>query len=336
MESYRRLCLRLGAAMLCHFVLINAVMVTVLSLVDALSYDLDYRTYNLIYQLLYAALYLASFMLPVAFFRVLDHDEPPQPMGMAPTLTWRTVPMIFAVLGVNLPCAYLNSLFMELLESMGIENLLNYAESEIYYPEDYVLLHLTLALVPAFCEEFLFRGLICGRLLPYGKTVAIVGSAVLFGLMHGNLGQLFYTTMAGIMLGWCYAETRSIWPGVLAHMLNNLTGFLSEYWYSALPTGRAWVYDNLLSAAILFAGLGSVVWLLAAVERMWIRLSSALAIPGRCQTGRLPVSLPMSACVRGFFRPTMVIYFVVSLASILAVLGIGLLLGIFSIWGALG
>ena len=336
MESYRRLCLRLGAAMLCHFVLINAVMVTVLSLFDALSYDLDYRTYNLIYQLLYAALYLASFMLPVAFFRVLDRDEPSQPMGMAPILTWRTVPMIFAVLGVNLPCAYLNSLFMELLESMGIKNLLNYAETEIYYPEDYVLLHLTLALVPAFCEEFLFRGLICGRLLPYGKTVAIVGSAVLFGLMHGNLGQLFYTTMAGIMLGWCYAETRSIWPGVLAHMLNNLTSFLSEYWYSAFPTGQAWVYDNLLSAAILFAGLGSLVWLLTArgkdADTPVLGLGNTRPLPDRPAA----VSLPISACVRGFFRPTMVIYFVVSLVGILAVLGIGLLLGIFGIWGALG
>lgn len=96
------------------------------------------------------------------------------------------------------------------------------------------------------------------------------------------------------------------------------------------------MYDNLLSAAILFAGLGSLVWLLTArgkdADTPVLGLGNTRPLPDRPAA----VSLPISACVRGFFRPTMVIYFVVSLVGILAVLGIGLLLGIFGIWGALG
>lgn len=321
-QSYRRLCMRLGAAMLCHHVLINTVMSSVIVALEFTRLGLDDRTYNLIYQITYAALYLACFMLPVAFFRILDRDTGPHPsMGMAPTMTWRTVPLIFAVLGVNIPCAYLNNAFMELLESMGIENILNYAEMPIVYPEDYVLLHMTLALVPAFCEEFLFRGLICGRLLPYGRAVAILGSAVLFGLMHGNLGQLFYTTMAGVLLGWCYAETRSIWPGVIAHMLNNLTGFAAESWYQSLPETRAALYDSLLCAALVFVGMICLVWLIRTRRR------DDAPLLGLGNTRPLPeepaAALPMRACVRGFFRPTMVVYFVLAVGGILLYLAVG-------------
>lgn len=330
-HRYRQLCMRLGAAMLCHHVLINTVMSCVIVALEFATLGLDDRTYNLVYQLTYAALYLASFMLPVAFFRILDRGEPQAPMGMAPALTWRAVPLVFAVLGVNIPCAYLNSRFMELLEAMGIGNLLNYVETPLVYPEDYVLLHLTLALVPAFCEEFLFRGLICGRLLPYGKTVAIVGSAVLFGLMHGNLGQLFYTTMAGVLLGWCYAETRSIWPGVIAHMLNNLTGFVTESWYANLPEARAMLYDNILCAAVVLVGMVCLVWLLCTRRR------DDAPLLGLGNTRPLPdaptVPMPMAACVRGFFRPTMVVYFVLAVGGILLYLGLGVMMTWFESMG---
>ncbi len=325
-HTYRRLCMRLGAAMLCHYALINVVMSTVIVAMEFATLTLDDRTYNLVYELVYAALYLASFMLPVAFFRILDRGEPQPGMGMSPTLTWRAVPLIFAVLGVNIPCAYLNSAFMTLLEELGIENILNYAELPIVYPEDYVLLHMTLALVPAFCEEFLFRGLICARLLPYGKTVAIVGSAVLFGLMHGNLGQLFYTTMAGILLGWCYAETRSIWPGVIAHMLNNLTGFVAEHWYQTLPEARAMLYDAILCAGIVLVGMLCLIGLIAARRRDDAPL---LGLGNTRPLGdAAAAALPLGACVRGFFRPTMVVYFVLSVGGILLYLALGVLLGV--------
>ena len=48
-----------------------------------------------------------------------------------------------------------------------------------------LLLALLLAFcsVPALCEEFLFRGCILSNLLPYGKTTAILASAVLFSMI---------------------------------------------------------------------------------------------------------------------------------------------------------
>ena len=323
-RTYRRLCARLGAAMLCHHVLINVLVSGVLIGLEFASLGMDDRTYNLVYELVYAALYLTAFMLPVAFFALLDRGETRCGMGMAPSLTWRAVPMIFAVLGVNIPCAYLNGLFMQALEAIGISDLLGYVEMPLVYPEDYVLLHMSLALVPAFCEEFLFRGLICRRLMPYGRAVAVLGSAVLFGLMHGNLGQLFYTTMAGVMLGWCFVETGSIWPGVIAHMLNNLTGFVAESWYQNLPEARAVLYDGLLSAGIVLVGMVCLVYLFARRRNVRPRmgLGSTCPLPDTPDT-----ALPMGVAIRGFFRPTMVVYFVLALGGILLYLGLGAMMG---------
>ncbi|MBE6575994.1 MAG: CPBP family intramembrane metalloprotease [Ruminococcaceae bacterium] len=323
MAAYRRLCSRLGLTMLFHMLLMNAVYPAVVFIYELIAGGWEYRVYSIGYSLLSAALYLLCFMLPVLFFRILARGEAPVSMGMEPAMPPRTVAMVAAVLGVNLACAYCNSIFMQMLDSLGIGNVLDYIPmSSFIYPEDIVFLHLSLALVPAFCEEFLFRGLICARLMPYGKTAAIVGSAVLFGLMHGNLGQLFYTTVAGIMLGWCFVETRSIWPGVIAHMLNNLMGVLSEYWYTFLPVEKASAVDFFSTAGIFLMALPALIWLVAARER-------EKPILGLGNTRPLDVGavslLPAGEGVRGFFRPSMTVYFVLAIGGILLYMLLGTL-----------
>lgn len=321
MASYRRLCSRLGLTMLFHLLLMNAVYPGVIFLYKVIAHGWDYRAFNIGYSLLSALLYLLCFMLPVLFFRILARGEAPVSMGMEPAIPLRSGAMVAAMLGINMACAYCNGLYMQLLESLGIGNVLDYISVPAFtYPEDLVFLHLSLALVPAFCEEFLFRGLICARLLPYGKTVAIVGSAVLFGLMHGNLGQLFYTTVAGIMLGWCFVETRSIWPGVIAHMLNNLTGVLSSYWYEFLPAEKAAALDFFVTAGLFMIGIPALIWLVATRGRE----TPVLGL-GNTRQPEEGAVYPLLAGegVRGFFRPAMTVYVVLSIAGILLYLLLG-------------
>jgi membrane protease YdiL (CAAX protease family) len=75
-------------------------------------------------------------------------------------------------------------------------------------------------LAPVF-EEILFRGLILRQLEPYGKKFAILASAFLFGMFHGNLVQTPYAFVAGLVLGYVAIEYNVIWAMVL-HMINNL------------------------------------------------------------------------------------------------------------------
>lgn len=70
-------------------------------------------------------------------------------------------------------------------------------------------------------EELLCRGLVQRTLLPYGKKLAILGSAFLFGMMHGNIVQTPFAFAAGLVLGYVAAEYSIAWAMVL-HLVNNM------------------------------------------------------------------------------------------------------------------
>lgn len=77
------------------------------------------------------------------------------------------------------------------------------------------------ALLAPLSEEILFRGYVLRSLRPYGSRFAIVGSAVLFALFHGNLLQGPYALLAGLILGYLACE-YSLWWAIGAHVFNNL------------------------------------------------------------------------------------------------------------------
>lgn len=82
-------------------------------------------------------------------------------------------------------------------------------------------LALTVTLVP-FVEELLFRGAGYSLLFArYGKGVAIVGTAVLFGLLHGLIFALPLLVAFGLGLAWIRSRTGSVYPTVLLHGLFN-------------------------------------------------------------------------------------------------------------------
>lgn len=77
------------------------------------------------------------------------------------------------------------------------------------------------SILAPIAEEFLFRGYVLRFLRPYGKRFAIFGSAVLFGLFHGNLLQTPYAILMGLILGYVTVEYSIFWS-IGLHMFNNL------------------------------------------------------------------------------------------------------------------
>ena len=54
--------------------------------------------------------------------------------------------------------------------------------------------------------------------------VAIVCSALYFGLMHGQIIQIGYAFVAGIMLGIIYYSTKNLVMSIIAHAVFNIFG----------------------------------------------------------------------------------------------------------------
>lgn len=73
-------------------------------------------------------------------------------------------------------------------------------------------------------EEIMFRGILLPRLLPFGEGFAILTSALLFGLFHGNFSQFFYAFAIGLIFGLVICRTGKLRYTVILHVLLNFFG----------------------------------------------------------------------------------------------------------------
>lgn len=81
-------------------------------------------------------------------------------------------------------------------------------------------LGLLAAVVAPVLEELLFRGFLIEALLPRaGPAAAVVASSILFAAFHGE--ALLPLTAKGLVLGWIFLRTRSLFVPILAHATNN-------------------------------------------------------------------------------------------------------------------
>lgn len=91
--------------------------------------------------------------------------------------------------------------------------------------------YLAVGVLAPVAEEMIFRGAILRRLLDtMGKRrewAAITATALLFAVVHGNMAQGINAFVLGLLLGWMYARTRSLVPGVAMHLTNNTISFIS-------------------------------------------------------------------------------------------------------------
>jgi membrane protease YdiL (CAAX protease family) len=84
------------------------------------------------------------------------------------------------------------------------------------------------ALVAPVCEEVFFRGFLLpgiARSMPI--WAAIVVSSLLFGVAHADLGSLIPLVAIGLLLGVVRWKTRSLWPSIFLHTLNNTAALLA-------------------------------------------------------------------------------------------------------------
>jgi membrane protease YdiL (CAAX protease family) len=80
-----------------------------------------------------------------------------------------------------------------------------------------------IALVPAICEELFFRGMVFKFAQSLFKKwwLSVLISAFLFAIFHTSISELVPIFLAGLVLGWVYYITSSIWMNILLHLLFN-------------------------------------------------------------------------------------------------------------------
>lgn len=146
----------------------------------------------------------------------------------------------------------------------------------------FVIATLLIAVIPAFAEEFVFRGVMFGNYKKSRMLPAIFMSAFLFGCMHMNFNQFLYAFMLGIYLAFLVEATGSILSSMLAHFVINFTSVIMSFALNHMQNAVAQLGDmaaleeqmmaqsgNFLNtmdqSSLLMLVVGVIFWLVIAV-----------------------------------------------------------------------
>lgn len=168
--------------------------------------------------------------VPVLLFSALNHKKPKDTLKsfgikkVSSSIVWISILLGLILYLVN---SYIANLFYNILAILGFDPSVNYLS--IGYGnliKDFILT----AILPGFCEELLHRGLLLNTYKNEGRTrTGLVISSLLFGLMHLNIGQFFYATILGFLMGIVAISAESIIPSMIIHFMNNALNVYMSY-----------------------------------------------------------------------------------------------------------
>lgn len=144
-----------------------------------------------------------------------------------------TVLLIFAIQPTIWFLSWINS-FIPVPETFSQLQNSQMEMIETFLRSDHMLL-LTLfhvALVPAICEEVLYRGYVMRAFQKsWGIWPAIIISGLLFGLYHVQISNLLPLATLGMLFAYVTWVSESIYPAIVAHLVNNGGSVLVGVYY---------------------------------------------------------------------------------------------------------
>lgn len=117
---------------------------------------------------------------------------------------------------------------------------------------------LAYALLPAICEEFVYRGILCYEYERGGVLRAVALSSVFFALLHFNLANFPVYLFCGVILALVLYATRSLVGVVIVHFLYNIFGLFGQRYMGNL-------YRMTSDSKLLFIIVGMVFLMSAAL-----------------------------------------------------------------------
>lgn len=183
---------------------------------------------------------IVGFLLPAAVYAMLVHEKPLNYLGFKDIPTWSLlgiVAMFTVIPFLSMVTDWNDSIVFP--ESMrALEEQLRGVQEKA---EEIIMMFigqgslfsslLIVALLAAVSEELLFRSVIQQSLIKLFKNahVAIIVTALVFSAFHGDFFGFFSRFILGIMLGYMFWMSGSIFPSMLMHFVNNATIVMLYY-----------------------------------------------------------------------------------------------------------
>ena len=205
---------------------------------------------------------IAFLLTPLAYGKIKGYDTV-RNMGFEGKFSlWATllvIPLSVALICMGQPLA---EGFVRLVALIGYDTS---AATSIMpsTPGELAATLILVALLPAIAEEYVFRGCVARAFARKGYVFSVFMSALLFAIMHGSPLQLVHQFLIGVVCAVLFFATRSLWPPIILHFLNNAIALVLGYVQnrgSAFAVTEAWQY-----VVMCVVGVAATIGLLIAV-----------------------------------------------------------------------
>ena len=215
-----------------------------------------------------------TFVLPPILYAMLIKDNPRESLGIRKvSYHWFIIGfiMMYAILPLNNVFAEWNA-GLKLPESMSrIEELIKemYESSAVILEKlvnvntfgGFVINLIMIAGLAAIGEELLFRSIIQTSLIKFCKNahVGIIIASAIFSFIHFDFYAFIPRLVLGMLLGYMFYYSRSIWVSMFMHFVNNATAVVIYYLNNIGITnvdvetfGQTQLLPLLISIALMF------------------------------------------------------------------------------------
>lgn len=120
--------------------------------------------------------------------------------------------------------------WMDSLDEQSIDSLMSILSMNSV--ADLLINLLIIAVLPAIGEELLFRGVIQRELVKVmdNPHIAILLASIIFSAVHMQIQGFLPKLIIGLILGYAYYWTKSLWIPMLLHFINNSVPTFMLYW----------------------------------------------------------------------------------------------------------
>jgi hypothetical protein len=127
-------------------------------------------------------------------------------------------------------------------------------------------------LIGPIMEEIMMRRVVLAEIREATgkKWLAIIISAFLFAVMHGNPIQIVFAMPAGILLGWLYCKTGSLLVPIGVHIMNNTISFFTLRAGDDEPIDITDPYTILSLTAAIMVTVSMIIWMVGFYRRQQI------------------------------------------------------------------
>lgn len=210
---------RIGLAIFVSMILVNIVQVIFFGIIGVVNQELLSAPW-----INYAAIAISFYLIGFPVFYLMIKNLPEEEKRESKTLgVFEVIKVCFMSYSIVYIVNFLTNLLMMMIAAIkGSEvtnPLINMLEGS-----NWIWSLIFAGILSPIIEEIMFRGVMLNKLRRYGDKVAIITTAILFGLFHANFSQFFYAVALGMIFAYIALKTGTIKYSIILHIVVNIMG----------------------------------------------------------------------------------------------------------------